>query len=163
MKKMLSIMMVTLLVFVSVQAFADDSFSPSKEDSELIFQTSESFSQCAGNLKAAAWLLGMAGKTEAQKEFEGMYRGWYLSAAYLLNSTGVVTDWPAAIRHSESIAMNTEQSYKSTFELAPDDLIDNILSDFNLKCKVYTEYQEELVIEMRRSLATAPTKETKED
>lgn len=148
--------LLTLLAVASLfcsTAQAEDNFKLSKEDIEMVFQASEVFGECAGMMKTMAWILEQAKQAEGQKNFEGQYNGWFLSGAYILYSTGVVSDWEKAINFSESIALSTAQSYKAGFEMEPEGFLTATANEINEKCSPYVEYQASLVSEMRRAMA----------
>jgi hypothetical protein len=164
-------LIITLIVFIAGACLVSgyyfykksNEFKISDENKQLIQQTAQDMSQCAGYMDAWSWYSEKLGMEETAKTFKDSYRGWYMASAYLLYSTGVYPKWKGATAYAEGLANTSSQNFKSGLEVDEktnsQENVQEMDTFFDDKCKPLADYQSTLVMQMREIIAQAESSE----
>ena len=88
-------------------------------DNDTAKQMANDLAGCSGVYLANAEVMKSIGKGNASETFEGIARGAYLAAAYLVNGTGVILDWDNAQVWAQSIRDTQKFYWLGLMELSP--------------------------------------------
>ncbi len=144
------------VLFIGLVCVPSYSIAATEVERQAVFDTAAEFSKCAAHFEAMSWFSEKIGKSEAAAQFKNSYRGWMMGGAWLMFSTGITPDFQKALNYSEALSETEAQRLKSYLESNMPEAQEEINKIYEVSCKPYIEYQESLVAEMRKTLATSP-------
>ena len=138
-------------------------FSVKAADNNEVYGMAKSLTDCSGGFMAYSEVARVLDRPNAATQLGDTARGWYMAAAWLLFSMGVIPDWKNAIVYTEERAKGENKRWLALIEAdagndAPrTETLDEIRE--NLKhCQILADYQEQLITDMRAAFYEKPTR-----